>query len=88
MPGGSVLQCNRGQYSTIQYNTIKHITQNHIQHSLQPCIRKITKKKIKNTYTIETQKRLEPKVDPYMNCGVKNGNGTGFCAGTSVSPCS
>ena len=51
-------------YSTIKYNTISHITQNNIQHSTQPLIRKITKEIHEHTlYTLETQKRAEPKVD-------------------------
>ena len=53
------------QHCKIQYNTITHITQNNIQHSRQPSIRKITKKKIQKhiLYTIKTQKRVEPEVD-------------------------
>jgi len=43
-----------------------HITQNNIQHSRQPTIGKLQKKKKiqeHTLYTIKTQKRVEPKAD-------------------------
>ena len=55
-PGGSVLQCKRGQYNTIQYNKT--------QHSRQTSISKIaTKNQEKILYPIKAPKLLEPKVD-------------------------
>ena len=40
-----MLQCKTEQYNTIQYNTTTHITQINTQHSRQPSVRNITKKK-------------------------------------------
>ena len=52
------------QYNTIpvKYNSITHITHNNIQHSRQHSICKIPKKQQYILYTINTQKRAEPKV--------------------------
>jgi hypothetical protein len=35
---------------------------------------------------VTTDARVPLQVDPCVNCGVKSGNGTRFCPGTSVSP--
>jgi hypothetical protein len=60
----SARQYNTLLYSTVQYNTIADITQNNIQHSRQLSICKITRINQEHTlYTINTQKRVEPKVD-------------------------
>ena len=60
-----ITQYNTAKH-TIQYNrahnTIQYHTSHNIQHSRQTPIFKITNK-IQNTYTIKTQKRVEPKVD-------------------------
>jgi hypothetical protein len=59
-----VQQCRTGQYNVVQYNTITHITQNNIQ-TLKATLYKQNYKKDKEhiLYTINTQKRVELKID-------------------------
>jgi len=57
------MQARTIKYSRVQYNTITDITQNNTQHSREPSIRKIIRINHEHVYTINTQKRVEPKVD-------------------------
>jgi hypothetical protein len=70
-----VLQCKTGQYNSVEYNTIEYINTHHtnkiITYNNQdnpPYAKLQKKKKIEKTlYTIETQKRAEPKIDESLN---------------------